>query len=450
MSIVSLSKCRGLLGLGFIWVFAAGATNVFVIPPDHPAAAPFPPYTNWATAATNIQEAHDAIDTNGGNIVFITNGLYLLTNQVLVTKGVVLRSWNGGATDPVGTILDGNNAGKPVSNRVMLVNNVLAVVDGLTLQNGNVNYGGGMYIDKSLLITNCIIKNNAGGPYGGGIFVASRLGKMTHCQIISNTAALGGGLFISKGTDGIIEYCTVASNYASDGNLYNGGGGIMLVGDSATLVQNAVTTRYCTIAYNTAYSLGGGVQINFNGGLIENCLIVSNYLSRVNSTRRGSGVSFYKGSATVRNSLIAGNSNAINNFAVYMEQGGRLENCTIVNNINGGLVGSTTLSGTGIVVNTIIYSNLVANVYYTNNIQFTNCCAPDALEGSGHITNYPVFVNPEGDLRLTMDSPCINKGLNQDWMWDARDMDGHRRILEGMADIGAYEFLRRGTIFSLR
>ncbi len=98
-----------ILGLGIAVAATACATNVFVVPPDHPAAAPEYPFTSWATAATNIQEAHTAINTNGGNVIYLTNGLYLLTNQVVVTKGVVLRSSNNGATDPGGTVLDGNN-----------------------------------------------------------------------------------------------------------------------------------------------------------------------------------------------------------------------------------------------------------------------------------------------------------------------------------------------------
>ncbi|MDD5679399.1 MAG: right-handed parallel beta-helix repeat-containing protein, partial [Kiritimatiellae bacterium] len=370
-------KCLASMLVMCVLCLSANATNVFVVPPDHPAAAPVFPFTNWITAATNIQEAHDAININDGNIIFITNGQYLLTNQLLVTKGVVLRSWNGGTTDPEGTILDANN-----TSRVMCISNTVAVLDGLTLQNGNGGAGGnggGLYAYKALLVTNCIIKNCQGQSYGGGFFmpnnVGAVLGLMTHCQIISNSALIGGGAHLGYGTTGMIEHCTIASNYAGHADPSYGGGGISLMGAS-TLEPNAVTARWCTITFNTARACGGGVNINYNGGDVENCLIASNYQVRTTGpTRWGSGIYFFKSQATARNCVITCNSN-VGNLAAVKMGGGRLENCTVVNNCNGGICDSYTNPSyeTGTVVNTISYSNLAYNINATNQIAFTNCC----------------------------------------------------------------------------
>jgi hypothetical protein len=67
----------------------------------------------------------------------------------------------------------------------------------------------------------------------------------------------------------------------------------------------------------------------------------------------------------------------------------------------------------------------------------------------------PQFVDPDGpdnnpetlddnDFRLTAESPCIDKGENDDWMWTATDLDGNPRILDGglslTVDMGAYEY----------
>ncbi|MDD5677292.1 MAG: choice-of-anchor Q domain-containing protein [Kiritimatiellae bacterium] len=448
---------RALLGLGLLWASAACATNVFVVPEGTHAVQPEWVYTNWATAATNIQEAHDAIDINDGNIIFITNGLYRLTNQLMITKGVVLRSWKDGATAPAETILDGNNDGKALSNRVMVVSNAAAVLDGLTIQNGaGADFGAGITIYKCLLVTNCIIQNNISmgiGYGGGGIQVWTPwLGKITHCLVSSNSAGRGGGLLVYNGSTGIIEHCTIISNYASHPNNPNGGGGLNMYGSgTAPFPTTTVTARWCTIAYNTAKACGGGVDMYFNGGVVENCMIVSNYQT-TSGIRRGSGVYFYfgTGQGIVRNCLIAGNSNAGNCDAVHMWAGGRMENCTVVNNRNGGIGGlpvpTYSAAGTGVVVNTIIYSNAVYNLIYTNQVEFTNCCAPDELLGADNITGYPAFADPAGDFRLTSDSPCINKGLNLEGMDGARDLPGNRRILERVVDIGAYEFLRRGMV----
>ncbi|MDD5679424.1 MAG: right-handed parallel beta-helix repeat-containing protein, partial [Kiritimatiellae bacterium] len=381
-----------------------------------------------------------------------------LTNQLMITKGVVLRSWKDGATAPAETILDGNNDGKALSNRVMTVSNEVAILDGLTIQNGYVDslYGSGIFVYKCLLITNCIIQNNRQQilGYGGGGICLYPLwtGKLTHCLISSNYASRGGGIFAFPGSAGIIEHCTIISNYAAHGNNPHGGGGLYLCGSSdAPFPANAVTTRWSTIAFNTANACGGGVDMYFNGGVVENCMIVSNYQMK-SGIRRGSGVYFYfgTGQGIVRNCLIAGNSNAASCDAVHMWAGGRMENCTVVNNRNGGIGGlpvpTYSAAGTGVVVNTIIYSNAVYNLVYTNQVEFTNCCAPDELLGADNITGYPAFADPAGDFRLTSDSPCINKGLNLDGMDGALDLLGNRRILERVVDIGAYEFLRRGMV----
>lgn len=64
---------------------------------------PTPPYANWVTAATNIQEAVDAC--LAGDEVLVTNGIYgtggrvagtnASVNRVALDKQVTLRSVNG-------------------------------------------------------------------------------------------------------------------------------------------------------------------------------------------------------------------------------------------------------------------------------------------------------------------------------------------------------------------
>ena len=56
-------------------------------------ANPVPPFANWATAATNIQQALDA--AAAGAEVVVTNGIYGAVN---VDKPLLLRSVNGPRT----------------------------------------------------------------------------------------------------------------------------------------------------------------------------------------------------------------------------------------------------------------------------------------------------------------------------------------------------------------
>src|SRR5206468_650922 len=148
---------------------------------------PTPPYINWATAATNIQDAVDA--AVAGDEVVVTNGIYaagarsvgLCTmNRVAVEKALTLRSVNG----PQFTTIDGSQTVRCV----YLTNN--AGLYGFTLTNGHdgvawcegfqyFGYGGGVYCaSQSTVVSNCVITSNTvfgsgghrgtgGGAYGG-------------------------------------------------------------------------------------------------------------------------------------------------------------------------------------------------------------------------------------------------------------------------------------------
>ncbi len=125
---------------------------------------PTPPYTNWATAATNIQQAVDA--AAAGDEVVVTNGVY--PGGVTVTNPLALQSVNG----PQVTIINGGG-----TNRCTYLTNG-ASLTGFTLTNGVACYGGGVWCaSTNAFFTNCALTGNSavyyhpvGGGGGGGAY----------------------------------------------------------------------------------------------------------------------------------------------------------------------------------------------------------------------------------------------------------------------------------------
>ncbi len=94
--------------------------------------------------------------------------------------------------------------------------------------------------------------------------------------------------------------------------------------------------------------------------------------------------------------------------------------------------------------------NWVAGSGVTPRMNYS-CTAPIAgLTGAGNLEADPLF--GDGDGRLSPGSPCVNAGINEEWMPGGVDLDGRPRIdrFVRKVDMGCYEFMPRGSMFSFR
>lgn len=397
-------------------------------------------YTNWDTAAHDIQSAINSAES--GDTVLVTNGVYtnslngtMNTNQVqIIRKPLKLLSVNG----PEVTIIDGNYPF--VTNRCIYASTSGVEIIGFTVRNGIVTnglthgYGAGIYMPKGGIVRNCIVSGNQVTASGGTSYGAAGIslgvptdithtGLVDNCWIVNNTNAGNGGGFYTTGSSTIKDSRIVGNVAAIGGGARLYTGGIML---------------NCQVISNTA-SYGGGLQVH--NALVQNCLIYTNVAT---STVNGGGGIYFQ--------------NAICST---------IRNCTIVHNYSGGQGGGAyTLAGTNVFVNTIIASNRALNnnygVHYKDNTgsgSYSNCSLQAAHEVSNRTNAFCLigidngFVNAAaGDFRLLPRSLCVNAGTNEEWMSEATDLGGLPRLYPraGLVDIGAYEYHLGGTLMKVR
>ena len=167
-------------------------------------ASPVAPYTSWATAATNIQDAVD--EETDGDTVLVGDGVYAaggrsvygtLTNRVAITKAVTVQSVNG----PDVTVITGQGSGNGPMRCAYLTNG--AVLAGFTLTHGSTlgsdadvykeQAGGGAWCETGAVVSNCAFIGNGASYFGGGVYGG---GTLNNCTLIGNTVgASGGGAF---------------------------------------------------------------------------------------------------------------------------------------------------------------------------------------------------------------------------------------------------------------
>jgi hypothetical protein len=271
-------------------------------------------------------------------------------------------------------------------------------IQGDTIAGNSAHWGGGLYGGGGTIENNTITGNSA--AWGGALAYCD--GTVQNNEITGNTAEENGGG---------LDHCskTIQNNTICGNSAGQDGGGLA---DCIGTVRNNTITR------NTAEEDGGGLY--WCSGTIQNNTICGN-----SAGRDGGALADCIG--TVRNNTITRNT--------AEEDGGGLWGCSGI--LNCVVWGNTSVSGK-------------AQIYGWS--EPTYCCIQDWTGGGeGNITDDPQFVDPDGadgkpetyednNYRLSADSPCIDAGNNEDWMWTVVDLDGNPRIWNGTVDMGAYEF----------
>jgi hypothetical protein len=351
------------------------------------------------------------------------------------------------------------------------------------------NRGGGIAYCHGIIRDN-IIEGNSSGDQGAGLYNCDGI---IESNIVHNNTAYrsGGGLSYC---DGIIQLNVIQGNHTdwSGGGLYYCQGDILgntIHGNSASedggglaycdgLIQNNTiaensaahggglrscngTVRHNLIRKNTAGSGGGlgfcegiveGNEIRENsasyGGGLRSCSAVIRGNQITHNVATSSGGAMFQCHGTVHSNLIYANESD--------QYGGAARNCNATFTNNTIFLNSAKIFGVGLsecegpILNCIIWGNWKPGA--PGEPQLHLCTSPtfSCIEGwteggQGNIASNPLFSDAAGgDFRLREDSPCIDRGKNEAWMWDALDLDENPRIFYGgisaTVDMGAYEY----------
>ncbi|MFA6631426.1 MAG: PKD domain-containing protein, partial [Kiritimatiellia bacterium] len=160
-----------------------------------PEGGHVPPFVSWADAATNLQDAVDAVALPGGRVL-AGDGVYdagarvaagqTVTNRLVLDKAVRVESVNG----PAATVIAGRWHSEETPLGALAVRGVYvangAVLCGFTVSNGAT--AAASYSDNGR---------------GGGLFLAAG-GAATNCTVTGCRAWVGGG---AAGAAGVLRGC---------------------------------------------------------------------------------------------------------------------------------------------------------------------------------------------------------------------------------------------------
>lgn len=395
------------------------------------------PYDTVAKAATNVQDALEAVyatDLLQGT-VNVAPGTYTYLKDASITAyaPMVVMDRNvrlvGQTVDGVGATLDADS-----KRQVLYMTHPAAILENVTLKKGRSNtsimFNAANLILFDGVVTNCLITDGNANYAGnaavlGGRLTGSRLTAGT--LMISGPDRPAGGVNVS-GT-GLVEYCEIDNNSG-------GYGAGVYIGDGAS----GAVVRHCTIRDNYGASNGGGGVVA-KAGLLDSCVIVSN-----TAPAHGGGAAIFGG--TLRNSIIAWNRSTSTTLGTSSQKGGgagvvvtagNVQNCTIYGNLSSSSPAAHGLYQTGgTVQNTIISGNGGMDEIQKTGGTLQYCSVAVSGFDASNIVGDPALADPAaGDFSLLLGSGCIDSGTTLAAV--THDIVGTARPVGDGYDIGAYE-----------
>jgi hypothetical protein len=379
-------------------------------------------FNNQAVDATNGLGGALYVEYGDATVfdsVFLINSahfggaVYTGSNATLVMQG-----------SPTSTIyasklqLNGNSAtedGGAAYNKAgtLTINNAVLTVNRTPMQTLLAGYGGAIYNEGTLQLSNSVLSKNE-GRYGGGVFVGNSVpgarAVIDRSSFLRNSSGnLGGGLYTNNATTAI-----TVTNSAFSGNTAATGGGIARFNAGLRLVNSSMTQ-------NTATS-GGGLYIGAGPSPTD-----GGYVHVTSVTFSGNNASSNQGGGVLNTGLVELYSTTIfsNTGGVFSSGNGntRFRNSVLQN------PGALNCDGDG----TAQISDDSHN-FSTDN----SCSLPNSQTGTNLDPKLgPLTLDPAGLTSYHMPlvgSPLIDAGFN------CPTLDQRSASRPNTCDIGAVEF----------
>ena len=289
----------------------------------------------------------------------------------------------------------------------------------------------GTYVENIDFLNKSISVESSAGPAetvidgnnnGSAVSINNGAGRFSIPQLLqgftirNGNGDFGGGVAVSLASP-TIRGNIFDSNHQPVG--YFGGG---IGGDNASplVEQNTFQNNTCDNQWDSAVVS----FINTSSPSIINNIFVNNPCRAIHFTSP-SGTS-----PKVANNTIVGNRTGISDYNPSLSALPLYQNNIIVGNDIGFEVQFGTLPSEPIWENNLVYGN---STDYSG--------VPDQTGTNGNISADPLFLDSaNNDFHLCQASPAIDAGNANGLVLPTTDFDGNPRVIDGIVDIGAYEF----------
>lgn len=413
---------------------------------------------SWATAFNKMEDAITA--ASPGDSIWVVKGTYqpAINSRYIVDKHlIILGGFNGTESNVMErdvknnpAILKGNG-----SNILHFINSDDSELNGFIVTNSagyevtlpyiGAGKVGSVFVDNvSVKIINCQFYANI-ADRGAAIFnngnVISIDPAINHCTFTNNIATQGGGAIYNNGNNGHCD--PTINNCTFTGNTANRGGAVYNLGYEGSCNPSI---NYSVFSKNNAES-GGALYVNNSAGIsaagsYNNCIYYKN------QAHQDGGVIMFYGSGeegpVFTNCTMAKDSAQRGNLIFFYGGKPKFQNCIVDKPGNNNIAGGSTSNS----INIILFKNCLtsypsvgSNPYNLNNKlgtdpMFENINLPEGAD-------YVWSTNDDG-LKPLITSKAINAGDNELSEHLIFDIKGDDRVINGIVDIGAFEFFKSG------